>query len=87
MTRIVLPAALLLLTTFAPSAQEGPAPTQALVTVESKNPANPTAADVTLKVNNKPAELTSFTRVVPTGAQVAILIDDGPPPVRRQPVQ
>ena len=76
MTRIVLPAALLLLTTFA-SAQEGPTPAQALVTVESKNPANPTAADLTLKVNNKPAELTSFTRVIPTGAQVAILIDDG----------
>lgn len=76
MTRLVLPAALLLLTTFA-SAQEGPTPTQALVTVESKNPASPTAADLTLKVNNKPAELTGFTRVVPTSAQVAILIDDG----------
>jgi hypothetical protein len=76
MTRIVLPAALLLLSTFV-SAQEGPAPTQALIAVESKTPVAPTPADISLKLNNQSAPITSFTRVAPGEAQVAILLDDG----------
>jgi hypothetical protein len=76
MNRLVFAATLLALTSAA-FAQEGPANTQTMVTVESKAPANPTVADVTLKINNHASPLTSLTRVVPTGAQVAILIDDG----------
>lgn len=78
MTRYLLALTLLTATTFAAQAQqEGPTPTQALVTVESKSPTAPTIADVTVKVNNRAAALTSLTPVRASEAQVAILIDDG----------
>ena len=52
-------------------------PTQALVAVESKSGVILTAANATLKVENRATPITSLTRVVPAGAQVALLIDDG----------
>jgi hypothetical protein len=48
-----------------------------MVAVESKNPTVPTINDVTIKVNNRNTQLTSLTQVPASGAQVAILIDDG----------
>jgi hypothetical protein len=77
MTRLVLAASLLALASAAALAQEGPTPTQALVQLDSKAPTNPTPADVTLKVDNRVTPITNLTRVVPAGAQVALLIDDG----------
>ena len=57
--------------------QEGPAPTQALVSFDSKTPVSPTAKDVTLKVDNRPSNLLNLAPIPPNGAQVALLIDDG----------
>ncbi|HZY62516.1 MAG TPA: hypothetical protein VFE38_08320 [Edaphobacter sp.] len=57
--------------------QEGPARTQALLQAVSKNAAVPSANDVTVKVNGKKTQLEGLTPVPATGAQVAILIDDG----------
>jgi hypothetical protein len=48
-----------------------------MVAVESKTPATPAITDLTIKINNHKSELTSFTPVAASGAQVAILIDDG----------
>ncbi len=58
------------------NAQEG-APTQALVSVESKTNLTPTPDAITLKVDNHVTPLTGFSRVIPAGAQIALLIDDG----------
>ena len=78
MTRYLLALTLLTATTLAAQAQqEGPTPTQALVAVDSKNPTTPTITDVTIKVNNRATALTGLTPVQASGAQVAILIDDG----------
>ncbi len=66
-----------LLTASLALAQEGPTITQALVAIDSKAPAALTASNVTLKINNKATPLANVTPVTPTGAQVAILIDDG----------
>ena len=80
MERLALAATLLALSTFTPSMiaqQEGPTPTQATVSLQSKSPTNASAKDLTIKVNNHETPLTSLTRVQPTGAQVALLIDDG----------
>jgi len=57
--------------------QEGSTPTQALISVDSKTPANPTAKDVTIKVDNRITPLLNLAHVPPNGAQVALLIDDG----------
>jgi hypothetical protein len=57
--------------------QEGPVPTQLLVTVNSKTPILPEAASLKLELNNKLTPITSLRRVEPNGTQVAILIDDG----------
>jgi hypothetical protein len=57
--------------------QEGPAPTQALVTFDSKAPVSPAAKDVTIKVDNRAANLLNLAPIPPNGAQVALLIDDG----------
>lgn len=57
--------------------QEGPQPTQALVTVTSKVPAPLTPADLNIELNGKEASVTSVTPVAPQQTQVAILIDDG----------
>jgi hypothetical protein len=59
------------------SQQEGSTPTQALIAFDSKAPVSPTAKDVTLKVDNRQANLLNLTQVPPNGAQVALLIDDG----------
>jgi hypothetical protein len=76
MVRYIL-AATLFAASFASAQQEGPIPTQALVALDSKAPATPTTSNVTIKVNNRSAPLTSIAPIPPSGAQVAILIDDG----------
>lgn len=78
MTRYLLTLALLAATSVAAHAQqEGPTPTQALVTVVSKTSTVPTVADLTVKINGRKTPLTSLAPVPAAGAQVAILIDDG----------
>jgi hypothetical protein len=57
--------------------QESGAPTQALISVDSKTPSTPTVKDVTLKVDNRVTPLLNLAPVPPNGAQVALLIDDG----------
>ncbi len=69
----VLPAAVV-------AQQEGPAATQVLVRVETKGgaAATPLSADaIRVQVNNKDVPVTSLTRVMPAGTEVALLIDDG----------
>jgi hypothetical protein len=58
-------------------AQEGPTPTQAVVTVDAKAPQALTAQNLKAKVNNHEAQITAVAPVVATGTQVALLIDDG----------
>jgi hypothetical protein len=80
MTRYVLAFALLTASLTGPAARaqdEGPTPTQALITFDSKAPVTATAANVTVKVNNRATPLLGLTPVPPNGAQIAILIDDG----------
>jgi hypothetical protein len=82
MNRYVLAFALLtasatVTATAAHAQQEGPTPTQALVSFDSKAPVAPTANVVSLKVDNRAAPLLGLTPVPANGAQVAILIDDG----------
>jgi hypothetical protein len=72
----LLPLAVLTLGLLA-HAQEGPAPTQALITIDSKDAPQLTANDLQVEVNNHKLPLTSLAPVLPAGAQVAILIDDG----------
>src|SRR5260370_965428 len=57
--------------------QEGPTPTQALVAIDSKSHQTLTPQNLTLKLNNRDTPLTSVTPIPPTGAQIALLIDDG----------
>jgi hypothetical protein len=59
------------------SQQEGSAPTQAVVALNSKSPVTATAKDITLKVDNRVTPLLNLAHVPPNGAQVALLIDDG----------
>jgi hypothetical protein len=78
MTKHILALALLALTLPAVHAQqEGPTPTQALISFDSKTPVTPTAKDVTLKVENRSASLLNLAPLPPNGAQIALLIDDG----------
>ena len=56
---------------------EGPASTQALVAVDSKSDQMPTINNVMLAVNGKKEQLTGWSQVPPSGAQIAVLIDDG----------
>jgi len=72
----LLPIALLSLGLLA-HAQEGPLPTQVLVTIDSKDAPKLVATDLTLEVNNKKQAPTSLMPVLPAGAQIALLIDDG----------
>lgn len=58
-------------------AQEGPTPTQAIVTVNSKSPQTLTDQNLKVKVNSHDAQVTAVTPVKPDGIQVALLIDDG----------
>lgn len=75
---LLIPAAVVLLFAASSSAQvEGPVNTQMLVQVDSKAERIPALADITIKVNGKEEPLTGWSQVPPTGAQIAILIDDG----------
>jgi hypothetical protein len=75
MTKYLLAATLLTATVL--SAQEGPTPTQTLVALDSKSHQTPTPQNLTLKLNNRDTPLTSVAPIPPTGAQIALLIDDG----------
>ncbi|MGH9596094.1 MAG: hypothetical protein ACRD3K_04780 [Edaphobacter sp.] len=78
MTKHILALTLLALAIPAVQAQqEGGTPTQALISVDSKNPVTPSAKDVTLKVDNRVTPLLNLAPVPPGGVQVALLIDDG----------
>src|SRR6478609_4209120 len=57
--------------------QEGPIPTQAIVTVDSKSPQKLTIQTTKLKVNGHETALASLTQIPSNGVQVALLIDDG----------
>lgn len=58
--------------------QEGPTPTQALITIDSKTPPKTvTPQNLMVKVNNHDTELTAVNPVSANRAQVALLIDDG----------
>jgi hypothetical protein len=72
-------AALLIAPGLSPcSAQtEGPAITQALVEVSGKGEHIPALADVTISVNGKKEQPSSWSQVPANGVQMAILIDDG----------
>jgi hypothetical protein len=56
---------------------EGPVPTQALVNVDAKSTPPASASELTVAVNGKKEPVTAWTPVLPTDAQVALLIDDG----------
>jgi hypothetical protein len=73
----VTAAAFLVLSSACFAQMEGPASTQALVAVDSKSDQMPTISNVSLAVNGKKEQLTGWTQVPPTGAQIAVLIDDG----------
>jgi hypothetical protein len=78
MTRYLL--ALALLTTTAATLhaqQEGPTSTQVLVALDSRAPVTPAPANLTVKVDNRATPLLNLAPVPPSGAQIAILIDDG----------
>ncbi len=57
--------------------EEGPIPTQVLVSVDSKSAFTPTPADITAEVNGKPTPVTQLAPVPASDVQVAVLIDDG----------
>jgi hypothetical protein len=77
MKKVLLTAAALLIASSACFAQmEGPVSTQALVAVDSKSDQLPTIGNVMLSVNGKKEQLTSWSQVPPTGAQIAVLVDD-----------
>ncbi|WP_263384859.1 vWA domain-containing protein [Granulicella arctica] len=71
-----LPIALLSLGLLA-HAQEGPLPTQVLVTADSKDAPPLTASSLIFEVNRMKQPPTSLVPVTPATAQVALLIDDG----------
>src|SRR5580704_2645969 len=75
MTKYLL-AATLRTATLLP-AHEGPTRTQALIALDSKSPQTPTPQNITIKVNDRETPLTSLAPIPATGAQVALLIDDG----------
>ena len=56
---------------------EGPVPTTALISVQSKNNEPFNSAALKLTINGKAATIASVTPVQAQGAQVALLIDDG----------
>ncbi|HSY37062.1 MAG TPA: hypothetical protein VK814_15005 [Acidobacteriaceae bacterium] len=56
---------------------EGPVPTTATITVQSKSGAPLDPALLSLQVNGKSTPILSVQQVPPPGAQIAILIDDG----------
>jgi hypothetical protein len=56
---------------------EGPVPTHATVSVESKQPQTLDPALMKVQVNGHDTPLTGLTPIRPSSAQIAILIDDG----------
>ena len=76
MTRSLLALALLV-AAGAQAQQEGPIPTQTIVVLDSKSPVTPTAANITVKVDNRDTPISSFDKIPANGTQVALLIDDG----------
>ncbi len=56
---------------------EGPVPTTALISVQSKNDAPFNSAALKLEVNGHAAQIASVAPISTQGAQVALLIDDG----------
>lgn len=73
-----LPAALLFLSFNLPvHAQEGPLPTQAIITIDSKDAPRLNVGDLSFEVKHKKIEPTSLTPLTPGNTQVALLIDDG----------
>lgn len=56
---------------------EGPVPTTALISVQSKNEVTLNSAALKLEVNGHAAAITSVAPVRQEGAQIAILLDDG----------
>ncbi len=56
---------------------EGPVPTQATISVESKTDAPVDPALMKVEVNGHATPLTSLTKIQGSSAQIAILIDDG----------
>jgi hypothetical protein len=73
----VTAAAFMVLSSACFAQMEGPASTQALVAVDSKSDQMPTISNVSLAVNGKKEQLTGWSQVPPSGAQIAVLIDDG----------
>jgi hypothetical protein len=57
--------------------QEGPVPTQSIVTVDSKTPKKLTVDTTKLKVSGRDSQLASLTPIPSNGVQIALLIDDG----------
>jgi hypothetical protein len=76
MTKLLLPAALLFTALPMAFAQEGPLSTQILVNVDTKS-TPPAVGDLTIDVNGHKEPLSNWTPIAPSGAQVAVLIDDG----------
>ncbi len=72
----ILPFALMLSLT-AQAQKEGILSTQALVNVDAKSTPPANASDLTVSVDNHKEALNSWTSVLSSGAQVALLIDDG----------
>lgn len=56
---------------------EGPVPTTALISAQSKNATPLDPSQLKLEVNGKPSPITQVQQVRPGNAQIAILIDDG----------
>jgi hypothetical protein len=78
MKKVFVTAAAFLIASSVSFAQmEGPVSTQALVVVDTKSEQMPAINNVMLSVNGKKEQLTSWSQVPPTGAQIAVLIDDG----------
>lgn len=73
----LLPITLAAVISIAQAQQEGFTLTQALVAVDAKAAVIPTPSNITVKVDNRVTPLNNITRVLPNGAQVALLIDDG----------
>jgi hypothetical protein len=78
MSRYLLPVLLAAATVLPVQAQqEGPSPTQALISLDSKTPQTPTPQNITIKIDKRDTPLTSIAAVHPQNAQIALLIDDG----------
>jgi hypothetical protein len=74
---LVLLASALLTSAVLPAQQEGPVPTQTIVTVDSKTPQKLSAQTLKLKVNGHEAPVANVVPIPSNGTQVALLIDDG----------